>query len=243
MALKIFVDFDGTITREDVGNAFFRKYAGRERYDEMLRAYLDERLSAQECFRRGIGAIGALVRDEAAAFIRGHEIDQSFKGFVSFCAEKGIEFHVVSDGLDFYINEIFSANDITGVSVFSNVLNFVPKDDQPYCHLQIAFPHGDAECRRCACCKRNILLTHAGDDDVIAYIGEGYSDRCPVRYSDIVFAKDTLQTFCQRENISYYLYESFRDVTERLETLLSRKRLRKRVAAEMNRREAFMREP
>ena len=243
MALKIFVDFDGTITRQDVGNAFFRTYAGRERYDGFLREYLDERLSAQECFRRGVEAIGTLRRDEATAFIRGHEIDPSFKEFVRFCRERDIEFHVVSDGLDFYIDEIFAAHDITGVSVFSNTLALDPVGDGPDCHLRIDFPYGDAECGRCACCKRNILLTHSCDDDVIAYIGEGYSDLCPVRYADIVFARDALQTFCQRENISYYLYDSFRDVTSRLDTLLSRKRLRKRLSAERNRRDVFMCEP
>ncbi len=243
MALKIFVDFDGTITRQDVGNAFFRKYVGQQCYDEMLREYLGERISAKDCFRMGIDAIRSLNRDEASAFIRAHEIDPSFKDLVSFCRGRDIEFHIVSDGLDFYINEILAANHITGVSVFSNTLEVVPIGDGPDCRLRIAFPYDDAVCGRCACCKRNILLTHAGDDDVIAYVGEGYSDRCPVRYADIVFAKDSLQTFCQQENISYYLYDSFCEVTERLDMLLKKKRLRKRLAAEMNRRDMFIREP
>ena len=243
MALKVFVDFDGTIARQDVGNAFFRKYVGRERYDEMLREYLGERISAQECFRRGVQAIGTLNREEAAAFIRGHEIDPFFKDFMDFCDGRKIELHVVSDGLDFYINEIFAANNIAGVSVFSNTLECVPIDDGQDCRLRIAFPHADTECTRCACCKRNILLTHAGEDDLIAYVGEGYSDRCPAQNADFVFARDTLQTFCQKENISYYLYHSFHDVRSRLESLLSGKRLRRRLSAEMKRRDVLRQEP
>ena len=62
------------------------------------------------------------------------------------------------------------------------------------------------------------------------------------RYADIVFAKDDLQAFCQRENISYYLYESFHDVTGRLTELLDRRQLRKRRRAELKRMEAFQRE-
>ncbi|MEK9136427.1 MAG: MtnX-like HAD-IB family phosphatase [Bacteroidota bacterium] len=243
MALKIFVDFDGTITRQDVGNAFFRKYVGRPQYDEMLRGYMDEQISAQECFRRGIAAIGSLNRDEAASFVRSQPIDESFKEFVGFCREKGIEFHVASDGLDFYINEVFAANSIEDVSVFSNALELVPMNGGGKCDLRISFPYADAECKRCACCKRNILVTRAAEEDVIVYVGEGYSDRCPAQYADIVFAKDSLQAFCQEENISYYLYSTFHDVVERLRVLLLKKKLRKRLAAETKRREIFMREP
>ena len=243
MALKVFVDFDGTITKQDVGNAFFRKYVGRERYDEILREYKEERISAQECFRRGIAAIGRLNKDEAALFVRSQEIDPTFKDFVRFCREKGIAFHVVSDGLDFYINEVFAANEIEGVSTFLNVLELLPANAQGESELRLQFPHADAECQRCACCKRNIILTRSGDEDIIVYVGEGYSDRCPAQYADIVFAKDVLQTFCQQENISYFLYDSFHDVVERLTELLAKKHLRKRLAAEVKRKEIFMREP
>jgi 2-hydroxy-3-keto-5-methylthiopentenyl-1-phosphate phosphatase len=243
MALKVFIDFDGTITKQDVGNAFFSRYAGRGQYDEMLREYKNERISAQECFRRGIAAVGKLNRDETARFVRSQQIDPSFKDFVVFCKEKGIEFHVVSDGLDFYINEIFAANGIQGVSVFSNVLELLPANSHGESDLRLSFPYADAVCQRCACCKRNVILTHAGDEDIIAYIGEGYSDQCPAQYADIVFAKDVLQTFCQRENISYYLYDSFNDVVGRLNGLLAKRRLPKRLAADMKRKDTFMQEP
>ncbi len=243
MALKIFVDFDGTITKTDVGNAFFRKYVGHEPYDEVLRKYKSEEISARECFRRGIAAIGKLDKQEVARFARDQEIDPTFKEFVAFCRESGVEFHIVSDGLDFYINEILAANGIEGVPIFSNRMEFVSSDESGKHDMRISFPHADAECQRCACCKRNIMLTRAGDEDIIAYVGEGYSDRCPVQYADIVFAKAVLQTFCQEQNISYHLYDSFHDVVGRLRVLLAKKKLRKRLAAEVKRKELFMREP
>jgi 2-hydroxy-3-keto-5-methylthiopentenyl-1-phosphate phosphatase len=243
MALKVFVDFDGTITKQDVGNAFFRRYVGSVLYDEILRAYKDERISAQECFRRGVSAIGGLDKEDAVGFIRGQEIDPTFLSFVRFCREKGIEFHVVSDGLDFYIHEIFAAHGIEGISVFSNVLEWESMNGNGTRGLHLRFPYADTECQRCACCKRNILLTRTGDEDIIVYVGEGYSDRCAVQYADIVFAKEKLQTFCQQENISYHLYDSFRDVIERLHFLLAKKRLPKRLTADVKRREIFAQEP
>ena len=243
MAIKAFVDFDGTITKRDVGNAFFYRYVGRPLYDQLLEEYKTERISAQECFYKGIVAIGSIDREGAATFVRSQEIDPSFKEFVVFCREKGIEFHVLSDGLDFYINEIFAENGIEGVSVFSNALEFVSAGGSNMHELRIRFPHADAECERCACCKRNIMVTRSSDDDIIVYVGEGYSDQCPAQYADIVFAKEMLQSFCQQQNISYYLYGSFHDVVERLNILLSKKKPRKRLAAQTKRNELFMREP
>lgn len=83
------------------------------------------------------------------------------------------------------------------------------------------------------------MLTQAGDEDIIVYVGEGYSDRCPAQFADFVFAKDELQKFCQEKNISYFLYNSFDDVVERVKDILSRKRPKKRREADMKRREAF----
>ena len=240
ISLKVFVDFDGTITKEDVGNAFFRKYAGRDRYDAILVEYKAGRISAQECFRRGIEAMGQIDRKEAAAFVRYQQVDHTFKDFTAFCHERNIDLCVVSDGLDFYIHEIFAEQGIVHAATFSNSLEF---DERSANGLRINFPYADVECTRCACCKRNIMLTHAGEDNIIVYVGEGYSDRCPAQYADIVFAKDTLQTFCQEENISYFLYQSFRDVQERLSALLDKKRLRKCRTAELKRKKLFMREP
>jgi 2-hydroxy-3-keto-5-methylthiopentenyl-1-phosphate phosphatase len=63
------------------------------------------------------------------------------------------------------------------------------------------------------------MLNAAADDDVIVYAGEGYSDRCPVQYADVVFAKDELLKHCEASSIAYYPYASFADVRDRLERL------------------------
>jgi 2-hydroxy-3-keto-5-methylthiopentenyl-1-phosphate phosphatase len=241
MAVKIFVDFDGTITTQDVGNALFREFGGAA-CDAMIAEYHQEKISAQELFRREAAAAGRILPADLHALLDRQTIDPGFKDFVDFCRAREIEFHVVSDGLDYYISRVLQAHGIQDVSFVANALVLPPVGADGRTVLSLSFPHGDSICDRCACCKRNFMLTHAGDDDIIVFIGEGYSDRCPVQYADIVFAKDRLQTYCQRENISYYLYASFHDVTERLKELLSRRQLRKRRRAELKRKEAFARE-
>ena len=241
MALKVFVDFDGTITRQDVGNAFFREFGGPA-CEEIVQEYRLERISAQECFRREVAAIGTLSLEQAITFLKGQPIDESFKVLVEFCQSNHIGLHIVSDGLDFYIREILSAHSLSNVPFFANALTLTKTDTEGEYDVNIDFPFSDAECTRCACCKRNIMLTHSGDDDIIVYVGEGYSDRCPARYADVVFAKDELQSFCQQKNISYFPYTSLEQVTHRLDYLHSKKNIRKRRRAELNRRDVFIRE-
>jgi 2-hydroxy-3-keto-5-methylthiopentenyl-1-phosphate phosphatase len=239
MALKIFADFDGTVTLHDVGNGFFETFGGPG-YRDILKEYESETRSAQETFRWGAQAIGLVSRSAVDEFLVQQPIDETFRDFCDYCHANGIEFHIVSDGLDYYIEKILQHNGITGVSVFSNRLMVHPIDGDQ-CRFTVEFPFSDAECSRCACCKRNIVLTRAGDNDIIVYIGEGYSDRCAARYADIVFAKDALQTFCQQENISYYPYSSFGDIVDRL-TRIRHTKLRKRHRAGLLRRQAFLRE-
>jgi 2,3-diketo-5-methylthio-1-phosphopentane phosphatase len=230
MALKTFIDFDGTITTEDIGDAFFLRFGGAK-CTEHVREYREGRISARECFTREAAEIGSLPLREAEAFARSKKLTPGFAEFVGFCREQRLEFHVVSDGLDFYIQRILAAHGLEGISFFSNSLTLDPPT--------VVFPFPAEECDRCACCKRNIMLGLAGEADIIAFIGEGYSDRCAAQYADIVFAKDDLQKYCQKENISFYPYTDFHDVLSRYRQILSRKRLRKRRRAELRRREAF----
>jgi 2,3-diketo-5-methylthio-1-phosphopentane phosphatase len=236
MRLKAFVDFDGTITRNDVGNALFRRFGGKA-CEDLVRAYREERLSAVACFRAEALAVGRVARQDLLDFIDAQPIDPEFAGFVRFCRDRDIEITVLSDGLDLYIRRILAVHDLHDLRVVANDARLVEDGDAFRLHLE--FPRTNAECSRCACCKRNVMLTGAGGEDMTLFVGEGYSDRCPARYADIVFARDDLQRFCQRENISYYLYATFGDVVSRLDTLLQRKRLHKRTAAEHLRREAF----
>jgi 2-hydroxy-3-keto-5-methylthiopentenyl-1-phosphate phosphatase len=233
MAIRVFVDFDGTISTEDVGNSFFRNFGG-ERCADHIAAYRAETISAQECFRREIAEIRNVSKNLLDEFFQSQSIDETFPEFVNYCASRSLPLSIVSDGLDYYIHNILTVRGIVGIPVFANKLDV--EENGRYASLHISFPYADSECTRCGCSKRNILLSRSGEDDVLVFIGEGYSDRCPAHYADLVFAKDELQTYCQRENITYFVYSSFRDVMQRMEILLNSGRMRKRRRAEIHRR-------
>ena len=241
MALRVFVDFDGTITRGDVGNMFFRSSGGGA-CDRLVARYHAGEISARECFRGEAEAMGPVRLEALWDFVDSQGIDTSFVRLVEFCRARGAGLLIVSDGLDLYIRRMLSRYGCGDVPFVSNTAALVRPGEDGRAELALTFPHSDAECDRCACCKRDIMLTTSSDDDIIAYAGEGFSDTCPVRYADIVFAKDVLQTYCQNENISYYPYASFDDVVSRLSRILDGARMRPRARAGAERRAAFRHE-
>ncbi|MDP2363567.1 MAG: 2-hydroxy-3-keto-5-methylthiopentenyl-1-phosphate phosphatase, partial [Ignavibacteria bacterium] len=48
--LKIFVDFDGTITSQDVGEAIFRKFGDGDKTDRIIEDLLSDKISSRQCW-------------------------------------------------------------------------------------------------------------------------------------------------------------------------------------------------
>jgi 2-hydroxy-3-keto-5-methylthiopentenyl-1-phosphate phosphatase len=234
--VKVFSDFDGTIAVEDVGSQLFRTFAGSQAV-EIVRHLLDGTITARECLIRECEAVESASLSELEDFVSKFLIDPAFVPFAEFCKHRSIPLVVLSDGLDFYVERLLRKNGLGDLPYFSNHLELVREGHRT--KLIPSFPFGDSECPTCGNCKRNHLLTLSGDDDIIVYIGDGISDRCPVRYADIVFAKGRLIRYCQEQNISYYEFRSFDDVRQRLELVLQQKRIRKRREAEMARRDVY----
>lgn len=240
--IRVFIDFDGTVSRQDVGDAMFEHF-GAERSTEAIRDYRSEKISAVECFRRECEACGEVERSRLDALIDSQEIDPAFAPFLRFCRSHSMDCAIVSDGMDYYIRRILVRNGLGNVRFFSNTLEFEAVPGSTKERLRPSFPFTDETCDRCACCKRNHILTLSGDDDVIVYIGEGYSDRCPSRYSDVVFAKGELLAYCRKEKIPCHEYGDFADVERKMEMLLSgagKRGLKKRRQAELARKEVYM---
>ena len=235
--LRVFCDFDGTICRDDVGREFFRTFVGEERAKAIVQDYLDGSITASESLTRECAAVDDCSEAMFGEFEKKFEVDQSFPAFAQFCSLNQIPLTVLSDGLDKYVQPILARAKLESVPWFANRLEF--KREAKKTTLGVDFPYSDAECDRCGNCKRNHMLTLSADEDVIVYIGDGISDRCPARFADIVFAKRSLIKYCQLENISFFEFNDFNDVLKRLEPLVGRKRLKHRREAVMARRDVF----
>ncbi len=235
--LRVFCDFDGTVARQDIGNALFTHFAGDIAHD-IAQRYVRGEMTARECLLAEAAAAGKVSPEELSRFVANFPVDEHFREFKEFCASRNIPLTILSDGLDFYIERVLRQNGVGDCVYYGNRLEFIAGEGGTT--MGVSFPYTDSECRFCGNCKRNHMLTLSGDEDIIVYVGDGISDRCPVQFADMVFAKKGLIAYCQEANISYFEFSTFADVQRRLESILGNKRIRKRREAEMARRDIFM---
>jgi len=231
---KIFVDFDGTITKLDVGEHLFLKFADNQKVNEIIRNWLDGEITSRQTWELLCKLTDSVDVNEFDAFINTMEIEESFIDFVEYCENAQHEIFVLSDGFDYYINKILLKYNLQKLKLYSNKLEITNGKLIPY------FPYTDEECKICANCKRNHILTNSSDDEITIYIGDGLSDTCPAQFVDFIFAKKSLLKFCEKNRISYYPFNNFTDVIKIIEQLAKKKKIKKRHQAQLNRRAVYL---
>ena len=235
--LKVFVDFDGTITLEDVGEAIFKKFGETEKVKRIIEDLLSDKISSRQCWDELCDSVDNINKAELDEFIDLLDVDPTFIPFVKFCSENKIDMVVLSDGFDYYIDRLFNKAGLTGLKYYSNKL-FV--DDKGI--LKAEYPYFDVDSPTSANCKKNHIINHSSDDEYTVYIGDGNSDKEAAQYCDFIFAKDGLARFCSMERISFYPFRDFNEVQNKLTELMLKKNLRKRHQAQLKRKSAYMAE-
>lgn len=207
MTTLIFCDFDGTISRRDVGYSMFHHFSGG-RNDALLPDWKAGRITSREVLMQEAAMVSASPA-EIMAYLNQFAIDQGFKPFVDLCRKNRIQPVILSDGLDFYIRHILKRYDLSDLEVVCNVGTLHPDG------LRIAFPRNNTACSRCGNCKGEIIEEYRarveGPSRTI-FIGDGYSDTCAATTADVLLAKKDLAHYCRTHNIAYTTYDTFFDV-------------------------------
>jgi 2,3-diketo-5-methylthio-1-phosphopentane phosphatase/HAD superfamily hydrolase (TIGR01549 family) len=208
MKQLILCDFDGTISVRDISYELLSTFA-RGSWEEIDRQYREGKIGSSESYRRIALICEATPRRMESFIMERSLIDPYFGGFLDFCLRRGIDLKIVSDGFDIYISRILEHHGISPIATFANHISF--KRGGKIC---IEYPHYSEECGRCGTCKRAILREHRPLYDRIAYIGNGYSDRCAAQEADRVYAKDVLFEYCVREGIDCIYFDHFGEVMD-----------------------------
>jgi 2-hydroxy-3-keto-5-methylthiopentenyl-1-phosphate phosphatase len=205
--ITFFVDFDGTITKQDTCNAMAKEFS-RGNWEALDEMWKERTISTEECARRTFKMFDA---DEEAVkhFLNDNiQLDDNFIPFLNLCRENGYNLYVVSDGYDFNINTIFDKYDIKNVPFYSNSLIIKGK-----C-FDINCPYTSASCKLCGVCKTEIIRKLKPESGISVYIGDGHSDRCPAEKCDITFAKNELLQYCRENHIPAKPFTDFRDIID-----------------------------
>ena len=232
---KIFLDFDGTITKNDVGEEIFRKFLDESIVKKIVDNLMADKISSRQCWESLCESASITDKNGFDDFILSQEVDPALHRLVDYCEKNGFQLFVLSDGFDYYIEKILKRESLNHLKVFSNklILNENGK-------LIPTFPYYNADCRSSSNCKRTHIIENSSEEDYTVFIGDGNSDNDAIQYVDFIFAKDDLLKFCEVQRITYFPFKDFDDVIIRLNDLISKKRLKKRHQAELKRREAFM---
>jgi 2,3-diketo-5-methylthio-1-phosphopentane phosphatase len=228
--IAVFSDFDGTITRLDIGDEIFKQFGTFEPYHSQL---VSGELKISEYWHIVCNSL-KVGKDQIIDFANSAEIDAYFKEFADYCFRSDINLSVISDGYDIYIDAVMQRMDLRRVPVYCNKLIFEDgKSPVPF------FPGASESCHcLCASCKRNAMLSDVPEETIIVFIGDGASDYCAAEHADIIFAKGNLAAYCNENKLPHYPFSTFFDVMRIFKNILPKK-LKPRNQARLLRKKAF----
>ena len=219
--MRVFLDFDGTVSRGDVVDTILETYADPA-WRQVEQDWQAGRIGSRECLRQQMALVRA-SEDEMNALLDRVELDGGFVGLLEMCVRHGVPVHIVSDGFDYCIQRILrrAGPDIerllSAVRVCASHLE--PCGDRQW---RVDFPFFTEMCvHGCATCKPAAMSFLGADDrGPNVFVGDGLSDRYAASAADEVFAKDALASYCRQEAIACRRYKDLRQVASSLEKML-----------------------
>ncbi len=210
--LHFFLDFDGTITMNDVVDMVLEKFADKK-WKEVEREWQAGKIGSRECLSRQIELLKA-TPEQITKLISKVELDPYFVPFIQKAEELGVLVTIVSDGFDLFIEQILkknlgpSSSYIKALPIFSNKLKKMNDGFEAVFPTPIPCEHG------CANCKAIVIKKLTSPDDMVLFVGDGLSDRYAARCAHITFAKGKLLDFCREKDIDCIPYGDFKKITD-----------------------------
>ncbi len=209
----ILCDFDGTITEKDGLYSFFSQYASKN-WIEVERLWEEGKINSKECLKREFEFIADLNEELIVNYLYTIKIDKYFKDFYFFVNNKNIDFYIVSDGIDYFIEKILKINKINNIKIISNHFEFINGD------FKITFPNDSKTCiNNSGTCKCTVLYEMKKKYKSIIYIGDGISDYCVCKKADKLYAKNVLSDYCSKNNIKHTKFKNFKDIIQDFKTI------------------------
>jgi 2-hydroxy-3-keto-5-methylthiopentenyl-1-phosphate phosphatase len=204
----IVVDFDGTVTEQDLLDTIAIRFGDPEVYQEVDDGLDEGRLPLREVITREFQPVRTPLDDVVRWELDNVRVRPGFRELVELAAQRGWRVVIVSSGFHELIEPILERE---GVEVELHANRVDPRADG----WRVLWQY-DESCDSCGeSCKRSVVQEFAGDDEIV-YIGDGYSDRCAAEASDRVFATRGLARYLDERGIEYERFDDFHSITESL---------------------------
>ncbi len=213
MKIAVQIDFDGTVTEEDVSFLLLDTYVGSQ-WREHLKEYMAGKIPVGTFNKKVFGMMKA-DRQTMTDLVLNSErvkIRPGFREMIDLCSQKGYKTVIVSNGLIFYIEAILNSLGIDGVDIYAAENEFSPGGMKVRyigpdgTELEVGYKEAYTE-----------LLQKQGYD--VIYIGNGVSDIFSSRRAIKVFATGDLLAKCEEEKLPCIPFNDFHDVIQVLKDL------------------------
>jgi 2-hydroxy-3-keto-5-methylthiopentenyl-1-phosphate phosphatase len=207
------IDFDGTITLEDVSFLLLDTYVG-PKWREFHKEYSAGKISVGLFNKKVFGMMQAdkktmtdLVLSDPTVKVR-----PGFKELVDYCRAKGYKVMIVSNGLTFYIEALLEKEGIKGLPIAAAENEFFKGG------MSVRYVGPDGKEVDTAF-KESYTADLRKKGYRVIYMGNGTSDIHPARLAQHVFATQDLVEKCKQDGLAYSPFNDFYDVINTLEKL------------------------
>ena len=211
---RVFFDFDNTMTTSDVLDDVIQRFSINDKWIALEKAWHEEKIGTKECLEGQLRGI-RITKNALHNFLKKVELDPHFHRLLTLLVREGIKPVILSDNFTYIIEWILAYHGIKDLKVYGNTLRFYSERMIP------SFPYDNPFCPSCAHCKKIHLTKDKTENKIIVYVGDGRSDICPARVSDVVFAKEKLLNFMMKEELPCIAYKDLGDVHHYFQDLLT----------------------
>jgi len=203
-------DFDGTVTIEDASFAILDAFIPGK-WRGMFRIYQEGRMSVGEFNSRAFSMVQA-DKDSLLEIVRREvTVRDGFSELVTYCKNKNFTFVIVSNGLNFYIEDILKRKGIKDIEIHASITEFKPTG----LVVRHKGPDGEFLDKDVKAAYTDYYLKQGYR---VIYLGDGSSDVMPAGQSHYVFATDSLVEYCRSKNIKCTPFTNFYDVIKVMES-------------------------
>jgi 2,3-diketo-5-methylthio-1-phosphopentane phosphatase len=205
--MLLVLDFDGTITERDVLDTVVRRFAPRA-WEEAEQALVRGTMTLNEVIAYEFERVTAGA-DEVLAYVRETAVLRpGLPELIAFCRERFIDAVIVSSGFHELIEPVLRDHGVA-MPVVAHRATF------DRAGASVRFLERPV-CESCGeTCKR-VDLPRLSGGRVVAYVGDGWSDRCAAEAADVRFARAGLAQYLDGRNVPYTPFETLTDVRDGL---------------------------
>jgi 2,3-diketo-5-methylthio-1-phosphopentane phosphatase len=208
-SLAVLVDFDGTITRRDIGDQVVINFA-EPGWEDALDRFRAGEMNSKDFWAYEMSLLRKDREDAAVEHsLSIAELRSGFANFLDYCKTHDIPVEVASSGMNFYVDAIL---DKFGMADLPRSRPVVDYDENG--HGVMTIPEGLRDCGMTVMCKCDRVWHWRRKGYRVMFIGDGVSDECAVSQADIVLATSRLREVCESKGIDHTPFDTFDEVLE-----------------------------